>query len=30
MAHGNFPNTGTKPRFIQYIKMNAVGPNIVS
>lgn len=30
MAHANFPNTGDKPRFVQYIKLNAVGPNILS
>lgn len=30
MAHANFPNTGTKPRFVQYVKMNAIGEKIIS
>jgi len=30
MAHCNFPNTSNIPRIVQYIKMNAVGPDIIS
>lgn len=30
LAHGNFPNNSEKPRLVQYIKFNAVGPHIQS
>ena len=30
LIHSNFPNTGEKPRYVQYVKMNAVGPDIQS